>query len=126
MGYVRRDSGQTIHARAQGDTSRQGTCYRMTPKKCLVSIIVVVAWAWPSLSGGQVSRSLSRALPLGDALGLRFLGPYSPVVLSPDGTMLAYTIIDRQETRHFELDAWARTGVPWYGEGAQTCVLNLK
>jgi dipeptidyl aminopeptidase/acylaminoacyl peptidase len=98
----------------------------MTPKKCLVSIIVVVAWAWPSLSGGQVSRSLSRALPLGDALGLRFLGPYSPVVLSPDGTMLAYTIIDRQETRHFELDAWARTGVPWYGEGAQTCVLNLK
>src|SRR5205823_2711571 len=87
----------------------------------------MMALTWPSLVFSQAPvRPDAKALPIGDALNIRSLAPYSPASLSPDGTWLAYTVIGSQETRHFDAAPWARTGVPWYGTGAQIFVLNVK
>ncbi len=87
----------------------------------------LIALTWPSSVFPQVMPP-SRGKPLSfeDAIKIRSLAPYSPPGLSPDGTLLAYAVIESQESRHFEAAAWARTGVPWYGTGAQIFVLNVK
>jgi dipeptidyl aminopeptidase/acylaminoacyl peptidase len=106
-------------------TAQEPDCMSMA--QSLAHILVVFALAWsPSIFSQTVSISRVGALPVADVLRVRSLAPYSPPSLSPDGTLLAYTVIESQETRHFEIEAWARTGVPWYGAGAQIFILNVK
>jgi dipeptidyl aminopeptidase/acylaminoacyl peptidase len=96
-------------------------------KSLATRFLALAALVWPSLAFSQVAPpSHATALSIEDALKLRSLAPYSAPSISPDGTLLAYTVIQSQETRHFETEAWARTGVPWYGVGAQIFVLNLQ
>ena len=86
----------------------------------------LLALTWPGLVFPQVPPSRGKALSVEDVIKIHSLAPYSPPSFSPDGTLLAYAVVESQETRHFETSAWARTGVPWYGTGVQIFVLNVK
>jgi dipeptidyl aminopeptidase/acylaminoacyl peptidase len=62
-----------------------------------------------------------RALSVEDAIKTREFCPVSPVALSPDGKLLAYTVTRSRENTVDE----RRTEVPWYAQGGQIYVLNI-
>ena len=62
-----------------------------------------------------------RALSVEDAIKTREFCAVSPVAFSPDGKLLAYTVIQNHENRVNE----RRTGVPWFAEGGQIYVLDI-
>lgn len=59
----------------------------------------------------------ARPLAVADVLDIRSFGEISPVVLSPDGKWIAYSVLDNRRTKSESSDAFTRTGVISRSEG---------
>lgn len=95
-----------------------------TAKLALAFTVAGIYWA----TAGQnlaVAQQVA-ALPVEDALKVRYFAEYSPIGFSPDGRWLAYAIRDNQRSKDVAVYAYALTGVPITGVGADVCISNTE
>jgi dipeptidyl aminopeptidase/acylaminoacyl peptidase len=92
----------------------------MLPRK--LKVTVALACSMATALGAQAPRAATgtpRPLPIDVLLGASTLAPYSAPAVTPDGRLLAYTVVDAHRA-HDEPGPGAdvyRTGVPWYARG---------
>lgn len=70
-------------------------------------------------------QELPGALPIKALLTAPTLGPVGEPSFAPDGTSLAYTVIDNNRKPTFDDALSYRTGVPWYALGADIWILGI-
>lgn len=77
----------------------------------------------PSVAQTGAEMQRASALPIDDALQARSFAEFSPVVFSPDGTQLAYTV---RSNRQSEItDDHLRTGVPGISKGGDIYLASM-
>lgn len=67
-----------------------------------------------------------KALPVTVALRVHQLGSLMPIVLSPDGKWLAYTLQDNSRIRSSDWESYVRTGVPPWAVGTDIALVNTE
>jgi dipeptidyl aminopeptidase/acylaminoacyl peptidase len=92
-------------------------------------ILSLIGLALGSASGGPVGIVVAKngadPLPVNDAIRVKYFGEYSPVVLSPNGKVLAYVIRGPYENVT-DLRSYPRTGVPISAIGGNIYIRNLE
>lgn len=93
-------------------------------KKALLAKAAFIGWCVTAI--GMAAARQTTPLPVEVALKMKYFSRYAPVSLSADGKWLAYAA--RENTRNVDigLEAYERTGVPFYASAADIYVLNLK
>lgn len=95
------------------------------PGQARRSLLALLLLLW--CEGLSVSQTVRQPTELLEKLLMRMrtFAPASPVRFSPDGKMLAYTLIESRGQTRSDLQTWLRTGIPWYGDGGQVYVSNV-
>ncbi len=97
---------------------------KTTAKLALSFTLACLCWGIAE-QNAAVAQKVA-ALPVEDALKVRYFAEYSPIGFSPDGKWLAYAVRDNQRSKDVGMDAYARTGVPTIGVGADVCISNTE
>src|SRR5260370_2022457 len=82
----------------------------MAAKLALSFTLACLCWGIAE-QNAAVAQQIA-ALPVEDALKVRYFAEYSPIAFSPDGKWLAYATRDNQRSTDVRLDTYARTGLP--------------
>ncbi len=86
-------------------------------------VLAVCLMAMPIIAAGQTP---AEPLPIKTLLSAASLAPLSGPTFAPDGTLMAYTVIDRHRVPpHVDWNLGLRTGVPWNALGGDIWISDL-